>query len=435
MGKGSKKAVLAWAMYDWANSTFATTVMAGFFPIFFKQFWSAGTDTALSTARLGLANSVAGITVALAAPFLGAIADQGAAKKTFLFTFAAMGITATMSLFFVAKGQWLVATMLYVFALMGFSCGNVFYDSLIKTVSDEPRMDSVSTLGYALGYLGGGLLFALNVFMVLRPSVFGMGHASQAVRLSFITVGIWWAVFAIPLAIFVHESRTGDNERSAQLVSKGFHQLCQTFSEVRKLKTISLFLIAYWLYIDGVDTIIVMAVDYGLSLGFRQEDLILALLLVQFVGFPCAIAFGRIADRIGTKPSILLGICVYLFVTVWGALIRNRTEFYIMAVLIGLVQGGVQALSRSFFAKIIPQDKTAQYFGFYNMLGKFAAIIGPLLVGTTVMLARSLGASPDLSPRISISSIAILFIAGGMVLLFVDEEKGKQEAKDVSQLF
>lgn len=427
MGQGSKKQVLAWAMYDWANSAFATTVMAGFFPIFFKQFWSAGTDTALSTARLGLANSLAGITVALAAPFLGAIADQSSVKKNFLFTFAAIGITATMSLFFVAKGQWVVATMLYALALMGFSGGNVFYDSLLKTVSDEPRMDSVSTLGYALGYLGGGLLFAVNVFMVLKPSVFGMGHASQAVRLSFITVGIWWTVFAIPLAIFVHETRTGDKERTSQMVSKGFHQLCQTFSEVRGLKTISLFLLAYWLYIDGVDTIIVMAVDYGLSLGFRQEDLILALLLVQFVGFPCAIAFGLIAGRIGTKPSILLGICIYLFVTVWGAFIQNRTEFYIMAVLIGMVQGGVQALSRSFFAKIIPEDKAAQYFGFYNMLGKFAAIIGPILVGTTVMLARSLGAGPDLSPRISISSIAILFITGGIVLLFVDEERGKQE--------
>jgi UMF1 family MFS transporter len=427
MGHGSKKQVLAWAMYDWANSAFATTVMAGFFPIFFKQFWSAGTDTALSTARLGLANSLAGIAVALAAPFLGAIADQSAAKKNFLFTFAAIGITATMSLFFVARGQWVVATMLYAFALMGFSGGNVFYDSLLKTVSDEPGMDSVSTLGYALGYLGGGLLFVLNVFMVLKPSVFGIGHTSQAVRLSFITVGIWWAVFAIPLAIFVYETRTGDNERTSQLVSKGFHQLRQTFSEVRNLKTISLFLLAYWLYIDGVDTIIVMAVDYGLSLGFRQEDLILSLLLVQFVGFPCAIAFGRIAGRIGTKPSILLGICVYLFVTVWGALIQNRTEFYIMAVLIGMVQGGVQALSRSFFAKIIPSDKAAQYFGFYNMLGKFASIIGPILVATTVMLARSLGASPDLSPRISISSIAILFITGGILLLFVDEQRGKKE--------
>ena len=428
MGQGSQKQILAWAMYDWANSAFATTVMAGFFPIFFKQFWSAGTDTALSTARLGLANSLAGITVALAAPFLGAIADRSAAKKSFLFTFAAIGITATMSLFFVAKGQWMVATMLYAFALIGFSGGNVFYDSLLKTISDEPRMDSVSTLGYALGYLGGGLLFALNVFMVLKPSMFGLGHASQAVRLSFITVGIWWAVFAIPLAIFVHETRARDRERTSQMVSNGFHQLRQTFSEVRGLKTISLFLLAYWLYIDGVDTIIVMAVDYGLSLGFRQEDLILALLLVQFVGFPCAIAFGRIANRIGTKPSILLGICVYLFVTVWGSLIQNRTEFYVMAVLIGLVQGGVQALSRSFFAKIIPADKSAQYFGFYNMLGKFAAIIGPILVGTTVMLARSLGASTDFSSRISISSIAILFITGGILLLFVDEEKGKQEA-------
>jgi MFS transporter, UMF1 family len=428
MGQGSRKQILAWAMYDWANSAFATTVMAGFFPIFFKQFWSAGTDTALSTARLGLANSLAGITVALAAPFLGAIADQSAAKKNFLFTFAAIGITATMSLFFVAKGQWVVATMLYAFALMGFSGGNVFYDSLLKTVSDEPKMDSVSTLGYALGYLGGGLLFALNVLMVLKPSVFGIGHASQAVRLSFVTVGIWWAVFAMPLVVFVHETRTGGKERTAQMVNKGIGQLRKTFSEVRHLKTISLFLLAYWLYIDGVDTIIVMAVDYGLSLGFRQEDLILALLLVQFVGFPCAVAFGRIADRIGTKPSILLGIGVYLFVTLWGALIHNRAEFYIMAVLIGMVQGGVQALSRSFFAKIIPADKAAQYFGFYNMLGKFASIIGPTLVGATVMLSRSLGAGPDLSPRISISSIAILFITGGILLLFVDERRGKQEA-------
>lgn len=427
MEQGSRKSVLAWAMYDWANSAFATTVMAGFFPIFFKQFWSFGTDTSLSTARLGFANSLAGVLVALAAPFLGAIADRSAAKKKFLFSFASIGVAATLSLSFVAKGHWVAATMLYAFALMGFSGGNVFYDALLKTVSEDNKMDYVSTLGYALGYLGGGLLFALNVLMVIKPSLFGLGNASEAVRLSFITVGIWWAVFSIPLAVFVYETRTGGKERTSQIVSQGFHELRRTFAEVRHLKAITIFLLAYWLYIDGVDTIIVMAVDYGLSLGFPQEDLIAALLLVQFVGFPFAIAFGRIADYMGTKRSILLGICVYLFVSVWGAFIRNRVEFYIMAVLIGMVQGGVQALSRSFFARLIPRDKAAQYFGFLNMIGKFATIVGPVLIGSTVLTARALGANPNLASRISISSVAVLFISGGVLLWCVDEKKGKQE--------
>jgi UMF1 family MFS transporter len=288
-------------------------------------------------------------------------------------------------------------------------------------------MDCVSTLGYALGYLGGGLLFAVNVLMVLKPSLFNLGNAAEAIRLSFITVGIWWAVFAIPLAVFVHETRTRGKERTSQMVAEGLGQMRRTFSEVRHLKVISVFLLAYWLYIDGVDTIIVMAVDYGLSLGFRQEDLITALLLVQFVGFPCAIAFGRIAGRIGTRQSILLGIGVYLFVTVWGAFISSRLEFYIMAALIGMVQGGVQALSRSFYAKLIPKEKAAQYFGFYNMLGKFATIIGPVLIGATAVLSRSLGASSQLAPRLSIASIVLLFLSGGALLLFVDEKKGAQE--------
>lgn len=428
MAKGSYRQIIAWAMYDWANSAFATTVMAGFFPIFFKQFWSAGTDTALSTARLGMANSLAGIAVALAAPFLGAIADRSAGKKAFLFSFAALGIISTISLFHVAMGSWVMATVLYALAITGFSGGNVFYDSLLKTIVPESRMDSVSSLGYALGYLGGGLLFALNVLMVLEPSFFGLGDASEAVRLSFITVGIWWTIFALPLAFLVHEKRTRRKTRPLQMIAEGVLQLRHTISKIRKMRNLSLFLLAYWLYIDGVDTIIVMAVDYGLSLGFRQEDLISALLLVQFVGFPCAIAFGSIAGRLGTKRSILVGICIYLFVAIWGALIKNRTEFYVMAILIGMVQGGVQALSRSFFAKLIPEDKAAQYFGFYNLLGKFAAIIGPILVGASVVMSRSLGLSPSISSRLSISSIAILFIAGGLLLQLVDEEKGKYEA-------
>ncbi|HPI92206.1 MAG TPA: MFS transporter [Deltaproteobacteria bacterium] len=418
--------MLAWALYDWGNSAFATTVMAGFFPVMFKEYWSAGVDAAVSTARLGAANSLAGILVALAAPFLGAVADRTSAKKRFLFFFASLGIASTLCLTLAGKGDWALAGLLYALALAGFLGGNVFYDSLLKTVSEGPAMDRVSSLGYALGYLGGGLLFAFNVWMTLDPRRFGLAGAAEAVRISFLTVGLWWAVFAVPLMVMVREPRS-TSMGIGNMVAEGISQLGRTFREIRHLKVIMMFLAAYWLYIDGVDTVIVMAVDYGLSLGFHQKDLILALLLVQFTGFPCAIAFGRISGAIGTKKSILIALGVYLFVTVWGAFIERRYEFYIMALLIGMVQGGVQALSRSLYARLIPADKAAEFFGFYNMVGKFAAIVGPVLVGTTVLLARAWGAGPGLAPRFSISSIAVLFLAGGVLLLLVDEERGVRE--------
>lgn len=319
-------------------------------------------------------------------------------------------------------GQWGLAGLLYALALAGFLGGNVFYDSLLKTVSEGPSMDRVSSLGYAMGYLGGGLLFSVNVWMTLSPGTFGLGGAVDAVRFSFFTVGIWWALFSLPLLTLVHEPRAV-SMGLGRMAAEGMAQLWGTFREIRHLKVIMVFLLAYWLYIDGVGTIIVMAVDYGLSLGFEQKDLILALLMVQFTGFPCAIGFGRLAGYTGTKPAILIALGVYLFVTLWGAFIESRHEFYIMALLIGMVQGGVQALSRSLYARIIPADKAAEFFGFYNVIGKFATIMGPVLVAATVLVARAWGAGPDLAPRISISSIAVLFLAGGALLLFVDEKK------------
>ncbi len=400
--------------------------MAGFFPVMFKEYWSAGVDASISTARLGFANSLAGILVALAAPLLGAVADRTSAKKRFLFAFAAMGIASTVCLPMAGHGQWGLAGLLYALALAGFLGGNVFYDSLLKTVSEGPSMDRVSSLGYAMGYLGGGLLFSVNVWMTLSPGTFGLGGAVDAVRFSFFTVGIWWALFSLPLLTLVHEPRAV-SMGLGRMAAEGMAQLWGTFREIRHLKVIMVFLLAYWLYIDGVGTIIVMAVDYGLSLGFEQKDLILALLMVQFTGFPCAIGFGRLAGYTGTKPAILIALGVYLFVTLWGAFIESRHEFYIMALLIGMVQGGVQALSRSLYARIIPADKAAEFFGFYNMIGKFATIMGPVLVAATVLVARAWGAGPDLAPRISISSIAVLFLAGGALLLFVDEKKGLSE--------
>ena len=428
-----KKAIFGWSMYDWANSAFATTIMAGFFPIVFKQFWSVGADTTVSTARLGLANSIGGITVALSAPILGAIADKGTSKKRFLLFFAYMGAVIACSLYMVSQGNWPMAAMLYVFATVGFSGGNIFYDALITGVSSEKNMDFVSALGFSLGYLGGGILFAVNVWMTLRPETFGFADAGAAVRFSFLSVGVWWAVFSIPLLLFVKEPAIGEKKSGINMVKAGFAQLRETFQEIRHLKTIFLFLLAYWFYIDGVDTIVRMAVDYGISIGFKSNDLIVALLITQFVGFPSAIGFGLLGGKIGAKRAIFIAIAVYLFVSIWGAFIQSENEFYILAITIGLVQGGIQALSRSYYARIIPVQRSAEYFGFYNMLGKFAAVIGPALMGGVALLVRSMGYSSAIASRASITSISMLFIVGGSLFYFVNEERGKEEVKCLSQ--
>lgn len=422
-----RKQIISWALYDWANSAFATTVIAGFFPVFFKQYWSAGADVNMSTARLGMANSAAGVIVALLAPALGAIADKGSSKKKFLAFFTFIGVVMTSALIMVSQGNWPGAVMLYVFAIVGFSGGNIFYDSLLTGVATEDRLDSVSSIGYALGYLGGGILFALNVWMTLSPAWFGFADAAEAVRFSFLTVGIWWAVFSVPVFLFVKEPVFGRELAGIKAVRAGIAQLSNTFHDIRRLKMIFLFLASYWLYIDGVDTIIRMAVDYGISIGFAANDLIIALLITQFVGFPSAIVFGYIGGRIGAKQSIFIAIGVYLFVSVWGAFIQGRNEFYILAIIVGLVQGGIQALSRSLYARIIPKNKSAEYFGFYNMLGKFAAVVGPSVMGVTGLMIRSMGYSSSIASRASITSISLFFIAGAVLLYFVDERKAREQ--------
>ncbi len=417
------KKVISWALYDWANSAFATTVMAGFFPVFFKQYWNAGVEVTTSTFRLGLANSIASLIVVALAPVLGAIGDQGGARKKFLVFFAAMGVVMTGSLFFVARGAWHLAFLIYVLGIIGFSGGNVFYDSLLVSVAPQGKEDMVSALGFGLGYLGGGLLFTCNVLMTLKPAWFGLTDAGAAVRVSFLTVAIWWAVFSLPVLFWVKEPKADHRARGWAMVTGGFHQLKNTFAEIRKLRVVLFFLIGYWLYIDGVDTIVRMAVDYGMALGFAANSLIVALLIVQFVGFPAAIFFGKLGEKLGTKKSILVGISVYIGVTVWARFLDSIAEFFILAVAIGLVQGGVQALSRSFYARIIPASRAAEFFGFYNVLGKFAAVIGPILMGLVGVLTGN--------PRHSILAIAFLFISGGVFLYFVDESEGARIAREL----
>ncbi len=404
----SRRSVLSWAFYDWANSAFATTVIAGFFPLFLKSYWASDLKPTESTWYLGNTVAAASIMVMLLAPVLGAIADRSGGRKRYLAGFMCLGVASTAALYFVPYGGWGWALAAYFVGVIGFFGGNVFYDSLILDVAPAQKSDRVSALGYGMGYLGGGLLFALNVTMTLKPQWFGFADQAEAVRVAFLSVALWWFVFAMPLLFGVKEQRGAGGLPLTTAVRQGFRQLIDTFAEVRKYREVWVFLMAYWLYIDGVDTIIHMAVDYGSALGFRSESLITALLLTQFIGFPAAVAFGYIGERWGTLRGIFLGLFVYMGVTLWGYWLQTEWQFYVMACVIGLVQGGVQSLSRAYYARIIPADKASEFFGFYNMMGKFAAILGPLLVAWTAGLTGD--------SRLAILSILILFVAGTLML-------------------
>ena len=405
---------LAWAFYDWANSAFATTVMAGFFPVFFKQYWAAGLTPTDSSFQLGLGNSLASLFVLGAAPLIGAIADRGGLKLRLLLLFTVLGVAMTGGLYLVAQGNWVMALLFYVLAQLGFSAGMVCYDALLLAVAPRERWDFTSALGYALGYLGGGLLFAANVLMVTRPGWFGLAGPGEAVRVAFLTVAVWWAVFSVPVFLFVREPpRPDDGGRGRRWMRAAFAQLVETFRHIRAVRPAFLFLLAYWLYIDGVDTVVRMAVDYGLSLGFAADGLMIALLVTQLVGFPAALLFGRLGERHGPKFGIGVAILVYLLTIAWASQMRSEAEFYALAFVVGLVQGGIQSLSRSLFARLIPPDRAGEFFGFYNMLGKFAAVIGPVLMGWVGVLSGS--------PRIAILSVGVLFVLGALLLRLVDE--------------
>lgn len=415
--------IFSWALYDWANSAFATAVLAGFFPVFFKEFWSGEVAATESTLHLGLANSLASAIIVLIAPILGAIADVGGLRKRLLLLFALLGICMTSGLYFVAEGQAILALLFFILATVGFSGSIVFYDALIVSVTEEQNYDVVSAYGYALGYLGGGLLFAITVVMTLWPEMFGLANVTMAVQVSFLCVAVWWLLFSIPLLLFVTEQKGQVQASSVGVIKGGFQQLLATFHKVRRLRYVFLFLLAYWLYIDGVDTIVRMAVDYGMALGFSANNLITALLITQFIGFPAAIIFGYVGKHVGAKTAILFGIGVYFAVTLYAYRMNSIAEFYVLAIVIGLVQGGVQALSRSLYARLIPPDKSAEFFGFYNMLGKFAAILGPLIVGIVGMLSES--------SRLAILSISVLFVLGGILLYFVNVEAGQKMAAEL----
>ena len=424
-----KKSILGWTLYDWANSAFATTVMAGFFPLFFENYWATGDTSAIYW--LGFANSVASLTVAVLAPFLGAIADKMSGKKKFLFFFAYLGVIMTGGLWLIAAGKWQFAVLFYILGTVGFSGANIFYDSLLPSVASEKKIDSVSSWGFGIGYIGGGVLFAVNVLMYLKPEWFGFVQYElvngeiffnpNGIKVSFLSVAIWWAVFSIPIFIFVKEPKT-EKIGFFKAIGAGLRDLGDTLRQLRKFKWAVVFLVGYWFYIDGVDTVIRMAVAYGSELGFPSDSLIIALLMVQFIAFPGTLLYNWFAKKIGIKWGILVAIMAYGGMVIFGFFMNAVWQFYVLAALIGPFQGGIQALSRSFYSRLIPTKKSGQFFGFFNMLGKFAAVIGPFLMG---YISEVTG-----NTRYGILSILALFIIGGAFFMFVNQKEGERLAKE-----
>ena len=407
------KEVISWAFYDWANSAFATTVIAGFFPIFFKSFWANSLSDTESTALLGIANSLSGFFILIFAPFLGALADITFRKKYMLVFFMLIGAGSTASFFFIYEGYWMIAVIAYILASIGFSGGNIFYDSLIIDVSNDQSRNQVSAFGYAMGYLGGGILFVVNVLMYLQPNIFGLASEIDAVLFSFLSVAIWWSIFTLPLIKFVKESK--GEIKSLSLVStlkNSFLRVINTFKEIRRYKNLFYFLVAYWLYMDGIDTVVRMALAFGSDIGLASSELIVALIITQFIGFPSTIFFGLLAERFGLKILLYIGIGVYILICFGGLVISTIFGFYLLAGVIGLVQGGVQSVSRAVFSKMIPDGKDSEFFGFYNLVGKSAVIFGPMMMGLISYLFSD--------PRAGIISLLILFIPGLLVLRMVE---------------
>jgi UMF1 family MFS transporter len=428
----------AWAMYDWANSAMVTTVIAAVFPIFFTKVAGHGIPPERATYYFAVASTVGMVIIALLSPVLGTLADARPVKKRLLGWFLGLGAGAVAAMFFIERGQWLFAATLFVLANIGANGSFVFYDSLLPHVARPNEVDRVSTAGYALGYLGGGLLLVLNLLWIQKPEWFGLpsgpglspSQSSLPARLAFLSVAVWWVVFSIPLFRTVPEPTPGPEAAAAALadgrsglnpVADAFARLAGSFRDLRRFRQGFLMLLAFLIYNDGIGTIFRMATSYGASIGIDSGAMIAALVLVQFVGIPCAFAFGTLAGRFGAKRSIALGLLVYVLISVLGYFMKTATHFFLLAILVGMVQGGTQALSRSLFASLIPRDRSGEFFGFFAVVEKFAGIFGPALFALSINLTGD--------TRHAILTVIPFFAVGAALLALVDVEAGQREAR------
>jgi UMF1 family MFS transporter len=420
-------------MYDWAASAVQTTIMVAVFPIYFVKVAGADLAPAAATQRLATVNTLALVVIALLSPILGAVSDYGGIKKRLLAAFMIVGVGAVTGMFFIQRGDIDLASALLMVSLAGAAGSFVFYEALLPHIARPNEIDRVSTAGYAMGYIGGGVLLALNLAWIQKPAWFGLpsgpglteSQATLPVRLAFVSVAVWWLIFSLPLFRGVSEPPPRlerDEHPGESPIRVAFVRLAETFRELRGYRQAFLMLVAFLIYNDGIQTIIKMATAYGTEIGIGQNALIGAILLVQFVGIPCSFLFGLVAGRMGAKRAIFLGLVAYTVIAGLGYYMKNATHFYLLAGLVGMVQGGTQALSRSLFASMIPAHKSGEFFGFFSVFEKFAGIFGPLIFAGTIAATGS--------SRNAILSVILFFAVGAVVLAFVDTEEGRRTAAE-----
>ena len=411
----------AWAMYDWANSAFWSTVVTAVFPAFFASYAAAGLSGVEATSRFAWGTTIALTIVALTAPVLGALADHRPLKKRFLLVFLLIGVAATLLMATIGRGEWKYALVLFMVANVGVASTLVFYDSLLPHIAAPDQIDRVSTAGFAMGYIGGGILLLINLAWIMAPTMFGLPDTTAAVRLTFVSVGVWWLLFSLPLFRRVREPAVRlEALRGPSLVLAAAAAAWKTFVELRGNRHAFLMLVAFLLYNDGIQTLIRMSSIYGAEVGIDQNAQIAAFVMVQFVGVPCSFLFGALAGRIGAKTAVFVALAVYIACSIVGYFMTAAWQFFVLAFLVGMVQGGSQALSRSLFARMTPRAKSSEYFSFFAVFEKFAGIFGPLLFGASVTLFQS--------SRAAVLSVIVFFVAGAIVLSFVDVEAGEAAA-------
>jgi len=401
----------SWILYDWANSAYSVAITTALLPIFFKDYAAAQMPDYLSTAYWGYSSTIATLIVAILAPILGTIADYKNYKKRFLLFFLLMGVVFTASLSLIQEGQWFFALVLYVLSSIGFSGANVFYDSFLTDVTSKERMNWVSSSGFGWGYIGSTIPFLIGLIFILNPSLIGLNSTISATKLAFVITAAWWLIFSIP--IMKNVKQTYYVEKTKTPIKDSFKRITQFLKNLKGNKNVFLFLLAYFFYIDGVDTIIRMSSSYGLDVGLNANDLLVVFLVIQIVAFPFALLYGRLSKRFSTKSLIYFAIFVYTFITVFAFFLETIVQFWILAMLVASSQGGIQALSRSLYGRMIPKDRSAEYFGFYNIFGKFSAILGPFLVGIFTQIGKS--------SRWGVASLLFLFIIGAILFYFVKE--------------
>ena len=412
----------AWAMYDWANSAFWSTVVTAVFPAFFASYAAAGLSGVEATSRFAWGTTIALTIVALTAPVLGALADHRPLKKRFLLVFLLIGVAATLLMATIGRGEWKYALVLFMVANVGVASTLVFYDSLLPHIAAPDQIDRVSTAGFAMGYIGGGILLLINLAWIMAPTMFGLPDTTAAVRLTFVSVGVWWLLFSLPLFRRVREPAVRlEALRGPSLVLAAAAAAWKTFVELRGNRHAFLMLVAFLLYNDGIQTLIRMSSIYGAEVGIDQNAQIAAFVMVQFVGVPCSFLFGALAGRIGAKTAIFVALAVYIACSIVGYFMTAAWQFFVLAFLVGMVQGGSQALSRSLFARMTPRAKSSEYFGFFAVFEKFAGIFGPLVFGASITLFQS--------SRAAVLSVILFFIAGAIVLSLVDVDAGEAAAR------